>query len=156
MRKQRTLHARWDEQRPAGSMEGDGFMHQSLSGLEVLPERQGSRRRLWFQQLKLASITVSKGRQSGGGLVTHIHPKPHGSCSLLDSNTLVVCLTICVLKWRKAGCRYWGFKAGTYQDEILNINCILLELAVQFAEIIIICYCGHQFHPKKVFYNSDK
>lgn len=81
------LQARWSE---------TVFMHRSLSGLDVLPKRQGSRRKLCFQHVKLASISVNEGRKSGGGLVRDIHPKPHGSCSLLDCRALVLGLTMCI------------------------------------------------------------
>lgn len=65
------------------------------SPLTSYPSDRGAGASFDFQHVKLASISVSKSTQSGGGLVRDIHPKPHGSHSLLDSHTPVLCLTIC-------------------------------------------------------------
>lgn len=147
--KAKDVHARWVQQTSAGSTEREGFMHRSLRHLDVLPKRQGGRSQLWFQYVKLASISVNKGRESGGGLVTDIHPKPCGSYGTFIS-TFVRLSDACVVfnnilsKVQETRVLVLRFQGGNLLWKMKNK---LLDFSLQLSWKSV-CHCMSQIHPK--------
>lgn len=130
-------------------LDGERGLHASEpSSPWRLTQATGGRSQLWVQYVKLASISANKGRESGGGLVTDIHPKPCGSYGTFIS-MFVRLSDACVVfnnflsKVQETRVLVLRFQGGN----LCKIKNKLLDFSLQLS-CKSICHCRSQIHPK--------